>query len=492
MQISKSVLEELKAIVGEKFVASSDYARWCYAIEEAWAFPYAPVVDHLGPPDVIVKPQTTEQVSEIVKLANRMKIPITPRGGGEGNAAGAAPPAAGGIMLDMTDMNKFISYDPISRAARFQAGILWGSLHRELAKYEVKTGYMGPHGLYGATVAGGISLDSTGICGAKYGQCSENVVNLQVVLPQGDIIETGSLSNTTCEFFHRYCNGPDLAGLFIGASGALGVITEITMRTYPIEPYKKDLGYIFPDTECAVRAINEMDMYELLDDYVGYGNGAMYDLLKLIIKMEPPQIPVFLYTTAYDEVILERKVAMIHDIAKKYKGVEGPDPKMIGQSAYDKDEMFGGGLCKWLGGLINKTCNVVPLLMVPKINEMQEKWLKEREHLWPSTGPIFGGPSTKSWYLIFIGGIKHGFTLHVTGFCFDGTIPENRRKGYELWHEALRQKIESGTCPYWVGKDAYMQDLVRLWKPEYKEFLRTIKKALDPNNIMNPGALGLW
>ncbi|MHA1230691.1 MAG: FAD-binding oxidoreductase [Candidatus Helarchaeota archaeon] len=486
----------LEGIVGSHLVNDSEHARWSYAISEAWSTVCPGLTDdlylELGIPDVIVKPKRTEHVVEIVKLANEYKVPIIPRGGGTGNASGSAALSNGGIMLDLLDMNKFIKYDPVSRACRFQGGITWGKLLRKLKRFNLTTGFMGPHGMYGAAVAGGISIDSTGICGTKFGQENENIQNLQVVLPNGDVIETGSLANKKTDWYFRYCNGPDLAGLFMGASGAFGVITEVTMRTYPLPDYHADLLYLFPSEVDQCKALSEMDAYELLTDYMGLGQGFQYTYIEKIFDLEPGKTqrgPALIYTTAFDEIILQQKIKMIDKIAKKYKAIkfEG-DPASLGFSAHDKNEMLGGGVCKFLGGMMHKTCSVLPLLKCPEMNEWSYKFFRR-----PKVQELLADTElgNKAWSVQYPGGCKHGFVLHMSQFHIDATTRDLRTKAYKLWHEILEHKIELSTCPYWVGKDAFMPHLNKQLSPQYWNFLKALKKMIDPNNIMNPGALGL-
>lgn len=490
------LIAALESILDNKSVNDSDHARWTYAISEAWSTVSPGLTDDLyldlGPPDVIVKPKTTEHVVEIVKLANKYKVPIIPRGGGTGNASGASALSNGGILIDMLDMNNFLRYDPASRACRFQGGITWGRLLRKLKEMNLTTGFMGPHGMYGAAIAGGISIDSTGICGTKYGQENENVQNLQVVLPNGDVIETGSLANTKSDWYFRYCNGPDLAGLFMGACGAFGIITEVTMRTYPLPDHHSDFFYLFPSEMAQCKALSEMDSFELITDYMGLGQGFQYAIIERVFNLEPGKTqkgPALIHTTAYDDIILERKNAMIDKIAKKYKAIKFPaDPNTLGFSGHDKNEMLGGAVCKFLGGMLHKTCSVLPLLKCPEMNEWSYNFFRK-----PEVEKILSTTElgNKAWSIQYPGGCKHGFVLHMSQFHMDATTRELRTKAYKLWHEILKHKIELSTSPYWVGKDAYLPYLNANITPEYWNFLNSIKKQIDPNNIMNPGALGL-
>ncbi|MBD3230613.1 MAG: FAD-binding protein [Candidatus Lokiarchaeota archaeon] len=486
----------LEGILDNKSVDDSEHARWTYALSEAWSTVSPGLTDDLyldlGPPDVIVKPKTTDDVVKIVKLANEYKIPLIPRGGGTGNASGSAALSNGGILLDMLDMNKFIRYDPASRACRFQGGITWGRLLRKLKEMNLTTGFMGPHGMYGAAIAGGISIDSTGICGTKYGQENENVQNLQVVLPNGDVIETGSLVNMKADWYFRYCNGPDLAGLFMGACGAFGIITEVTMRTYPLPDHHADFFYLFPSEMDQCEALSEMDSYELITDFMGLGQGFQYAVVERVFNLEPGKTkkgPALIHITAFDEIILERKNAMIDKIAEKYNARKLPaDPKSLGFSAHDKNEMLGGGVCKFLGGMLHKTCSVLPLLKCPEINEKTYIFFNK-----PKVKELLGTTElgNKAWSVQYPGGCKHGFVLHMSQFHMDATTRDLRTKAYKLWHEILKHKIDLSTCPYWVGKDAYLPHLNANITPEYWNFLTSLKERIDPNNIMNPGALGL-
>jgi len=490
------LIAALEGILGNKAVDDSEHARWTYALSEAWSTVSPGLTDNLhldlGPPDVIVKPKTTKDVSEIVKFANKYLVPVMPRGGGTGNASGSSALASGGIMLDLLDMNNVVRYDPDSRAVRFQNGITWGRLLRELKKMNLTTGYMGPHGMYGGAVGGAVAIDSTGIMGTKYGQENENVQNIEVVLPNGDVIETGSLANPNTDWYFRYCNGPDLAGLFMGASGAFGVITEITMRTYPLPEYHHDFLFAFPSEMDQCKAITEMDSYELLADYMGLGQGFQYQIIEKVFNLEAGKTqkgPALLYTHSYNEKIMEEKKNMIDKIANKYNALkyEG-DLAALGFSGHDTNEMLGGGVCKFLGGMLHKTCSVLPLMKCPEMNEWSYSFFKQPKILDLLSETKLGN---KAWSVQYPGGCKHGFVLHMSQFHMDATTRDLRTKAYKLWHEILKHKLELGTCPYWVGKDAYMPYLKNGFKPEYWNFLKSIKSILDPNNIMNPGALGL-
>jgi len=129
----KELAEELEGIVGAKYVRADDVARWTYAIEDFGSSFFYPLSDRYGPPDIVVKPHSANEVSQIVKLANAHKVPIIARGGGSDMTAAATPlKELGGIILDMTDMNQIIDFQEGLNAVRVQPGIRWGELHHEL------------------------------------------------------------------------------------------------------------------------------------------------------------------------------------------------------------------------------------------------------------------------------------------------------------------------------------------------------------------------
>jgi len=138
----------------------------------------------------------------------------------------------------MKRMNKIINLDQDNLIVTVEAGISWGKLNEYLCHFGLYTGCMGPGSGMTAAVGGSISHHSVGGGGcAKYGACTNQLVSLEVVLPTGDIIETGSQANKYSKSpFNRFGNGPDLAGLFCGDNGIFGVKTQVSLQIFPRPP----------------------------------------------------------------------------------------------------------------------------------------------------------------------------------------------------------------------------------------------------------------
>src|SRR5699024_1861316 len=162
--------------------------------------------------------------SRIVKTCNRYKMPVVTRGGGSGTAGGAAT-MYGGIVLDVKRMNKIIDIDNESLILTAQPGINGRTLEDELNKKSLMLAHY-PSSVDISTLGGYIAARGSGVMSTKYGKAEDMVISLEIVLPDGQIINTLSTPN--------HAAGPGLLDVFIGSEGTLGIITEIKIRLDPI------------------------------------------------------------------------------------------------------------------------------------------------------------------------------------------------------------------------------------------------------------------
>ena len=185
--------------------------------------------EEMARPDGAIWAESTEQVSKILALANEVRIPITPRGAGTG-LAGAAVPNRGGLVLDLSRMNKILNISLVNRQARVQSGVVYRELQEALAPLGF---FYPPDPASGkvATLGGNVGTNAGGLKGAKYGVTKNYVLGLEVVLADGSILKTGA----ACL---KCSSGYNLTGLFVGSEGTLGVITEIILKILP-SPRKK-------------------------------------------------------------------------------------------------------------------------------------------------------------------------------------------------------------------------------------------------------------
>jgi len=238
-KISESLSEKFKEIVGEKNHLFDYEFRWTYAFgptifEKEWI------------PDLVLIPQNTQQVSEILKLANENSIPITPRGSGTSLSAGHLP-TFGGIVLDLSTMNRILSIDIENNIVEVEPGVICDELNEILKPY----GYFfppDPGSSSVCTVGGMVATNAGGIQAFKYGVTKNYVMYLEVVLSDGDILNLGTKVLKSVSSYN-------LKDLIVGSEGTLGVITKIGLRIRPL-PKKRKLGiFIFDNLEDLSEAV---------------------------------------------------------------------------------------------------------------------------------------------------------------------------------------------------------------------------------------------
>jgi D-lactate dehydrogenase (cytochrome) len=194
-------------------------------------------------PDVVVYPETTEEVAAVLALADERRVPVTPFGAGS-SLEGHVIPVAGGISLDLTRMDRIIELSPGDLTATVQTGVTRTALERAAAEH----GLMFPVDPGAdATLGGMAATNAAGTTTVRYGKMRANVLALEAVLPGGRVVRAGSRAPKTSA-------GYDLLGLLIGSEGTLGVITKLTVRLHGIPEQAVVLRLSFPDVEAACRA----------------------------------------------------------------------------------------------------------------------------------------------------------------------------------------------------------------------------------------------
>ncbi len=210
--MNKSLItKQLEAIVGKENVLSQEEDTIVYE-QDAFVM--------RATPDFVVFPSSTTDVSEIVKLANREGIPIVPRGAGTGISGGAIP-VSGGIMISLTKMNKILEIDIKNRLAVVEPGVVNLELTRAVSPYDLFYA-PDPSSQMVCTLGGNVAENAGGIHCVAYGVTTNHVLGLQVVLPDGEVVELGGKSIDPTGF--------DLVGIMVGSEGTLGIVTKIILK----------------------------------------------------------------------------------------------------------------------------------------------------------------------------------------------------------------------------------------------------------------------
>ena len=243
---SESVVDELRAILGSDYVLTNKSSLFNRARVPA-PFPVHRWDEHIA--DIAVLPETAEQVSEVVKLANAYKIPVVPRAGGTGLSDGAVP-MSGGILVDVKRMNKILDIDLDDRTVTVQPGINMLKLNEELRRYGVI--YPDDPASYPCSLVGGrIGTGGWSLIGARYGHTRDLVISMQVCLPTGELIEVGDGGGRK---IRKSSTGFQLKQLFMGHQGSLGITTEATLELVPRPEAEFAAFFGYPDYETAYKS----------------------------------------------------------------------------------------------------------------------------------------------------------------------------------------------------------------------------------------------
>ena len=247
--LDKQLLESLRSVLDAGHVLTGEEERDRYsadALTPFRAFGAAARLERMA--DMVVIPRTVEQVSEVVRLAAAHKTPIIPYGGGTG-VMGAALPVQGGIVVDLKGLNQVLDINPIDRTAVVEAGVLLQDLTGALKPHGLILGH-DPWSVSIATVAGAISTNGVGYMAAAYGPMGNQVLGLEVVMPDGQILSTRGLP--------KYSSGPNLNQLFIGSEGVFGIITKATLRVFRVPEARSFATVAFESFDRGFEAVSEM------------------------------------------------------------------------------------------------------------------------------------------------------------------------------------------------------------------------------------------
>jgi glycolate oxidase len=224
--VTDEVIAALERALGREKVLTDFGARVARTRVPA-PFPVHRFADHM--PDVVVLPESAEEVSAVLRIANEYRVPVVPRAGGTGLADGAVP-LHKGILLDIKKMNKILDLDLVNRTVTVQPGLNMLKLNEFLAPYGVF--YPDDPASYPVSIIGGrIGTSGWSLIGARYGHTRDLVISLQVVLPTGEIVRLADGGGAPK--VRKASTGYNLKQLFIGTQGTLGVVTEATLELFP-------------------------------------------------------------------------------------------------------------------------------------------------------------------------------------------------------------------------------------------------------------------
>jgi len=424
--------------------------------------------EHSHRPSCGVWAETAEQVSEILKLANREKMPVIPRGAGTG-LSGMAVPAKGGIVLDLSRMNKILKISIEDRLALVEPGVIYEEFEKALLPY----GFFFPPDPASGTVCtlgGNVATNAGGLRAAKYGTTRDYVLGLQVVLPDGRIMKTGSLTM-------KSVSGYDLTRLFVGSEGTLGVVTEITLKINPQPTATSTAMATFDDVEDAGRAVSEIMHSGIIPSALEILGRETLEAINQNTDLNLPEADAMLLveTDGYTEVETEYELKKVIEIFKKKNAQEIKKAKTEEEAA----ELWKARKSAYAVLARIKTHFVLEDVTVPMSN----------------VAPMLKGIEKIAE--------KHGLQIATFGHAGDGNLhPQILYDGYDpdqvkrmeaASADLFKLSIELGgtlTGEHGIGlSKAPFMTLEH--DPVAMDVMRSLKKLFDPNNILNPGKMAL-
>jgi len=423
----------------------------------------------LGRPDVVAKPRSDEEVAAVVRLGNHYRVPVTPWGGGSGTQ-GAAIPTRGGVVIDLTGMDRIVEVDERSMTVTAEAGVNGKRLETELNKM----GYMLPHypaSAEFATVGGYVAARGSGVLSTRYGKIEDLVVSLRVVTPTGEIVDTLPVP--------RHAVGPDIAPLFIGSEGSLGVITRARLQLAPLPAARHFEVVSFPTVEDGIEGVRKSLQSGLRPSVVRlYDEVATRITLSPVVGSDLPGVATVICFEGDPGVVAAEREAMLKVVrAHKAEVLDGGLGEVWWNHRYDFYAPPHSPELPAVWGTIDVVATYDRLLRT--YNALQEavakpyaaRGLKLRSHLshWYPWGAMIYGR------FVLPDGGPDAVTLHdriwkdgVTAALGAGAVIND--------HHGVGLKL----APYMAAQHG-----------AGLEVLRRIKVALDPNGVMNPGKLGL-
>ncbi len=461
--VTPEIVEELKKICGEAFVLFDDQKKL-----EKYARDKVPEA-HDYMPEVVVLPRTALEIAEIVKLANREMIPITPRAAGSGLSGGAVP-IYGGILLSVERMNDILEIDDQNLMAVVEPGVITNKLDEALQKYGLFfAGY--PMSDEFCFIGGNVAENAGGGKAVKYGVTGQYIQGLEIVSATGDIIQFGGkrIKDVT---------GYNMVQLMVGSEGTLGIFSKIFIKLLPRPTVRQAILVLFEDPETAIAVVPEvMTTGKLVPTSIEFMDGFTFNLTAKALKEPFPYEKIgaaLLFEVDGTHVsVVEENAATIRRICRERGAIE-EYPATTDQEI----ERFWRIRKRIPWDIMRYTPHqsvediVVPIASIPLA-------LSNLKQI----------------------GEKYGVAIPVLGHAGDGNlhaIPlKNPASSVAHWEEILPTLLKDiyamtaelgGTISGEHGIGHKRRDYMNLVMSEaHLDMMRSIKRALDPNNILNPG-----
>ncbi|MDY7077590.1 MAG: FAD-linked oxidase C-terminal domain-containing protein [Chloroflexota bacterium] len=464
--VTPAIVARLRDIVGERYTIFDDQEHMLdYAHDEVAGAEYARM------PEAVVKPATAAEISEIMRLANRERIPVTPRGAGSGLSCGAVP-VYGGILLSLERLNRILEIDRENMVVVVEPGVVTNDINDAVGEYGLfYAGY--PMSVELCFVGGNVAENAGGGRAIKYGVTGRYVLGLEVVLPTGEIVQLGGKRV-------KDVTGYDLLHLMVGSEGTLGIFTRITLKLLPLPKASVVLLIPFADVPSAIGAVPRiMTRGRIIPTSIEFMDRLSVQTAYDHIGERPPRPDIgamlLIEVDGYNQEQVEAEYNSIVDLCLELGGLDvyvGNTPSTERRMWRPRQGLAEALKTAWPVQSLEDI--VVPLAQIPDLMPELERLSRQYDVLIPCYGHAGDG------------------NLHAT-------IVKQPEVSMEEWQEKLPALLEDlyrvvaqlgGTISgeHGIGsKRARYLPLVM--DPKLIALQRRIKCAFDPLNILNPGKI---
>ena len=419
---------------------------------------------HVPPPAAVVFAEHTQDVADAIKLAAQHKVPVIPFGVGS-SLEGHLLAVQGGISVDVSRMNKVLSINAEDLTVTVQPGVTRKQLNEEIKS----TGLFFPIDPGADASLGGMSATrASGTNAVRYGTMRENVLALEVVTASGEVIRTGTRAKKSAA-------GYDLTRLFVGSEGTLGVMTEITLRIYPLPEAVSAAVCSFPSIEAAVHttiAIIQMGVpiarVELLD-------GNTIGMVNKYAKLNLAEAPMLLMEFHGSPAGVKEQAETVQELAADHGGLSFE----WATTPEERTRLWTARHNAYFAAIQSKPgCRAISTDTCVPISRLADCLLDS----------IVEADATGLPYFL-VGHVGDG-NFHF-GYLIDPNNPTECAIAEDLNHKLVMRALSlGGTCTGEHGIGLHKMDFLRAETGEGAvDMMRTIKRALDPHNIMNPGKI---
>jgi glycolate oxidase len=464
-RVTPQIVEELKKIAGERYVVFGDPEKLePYSHDEVAEKEYA----HM--PEAVVRPTSAVEIAAVMQLANREKVPVTPRGAGSGLSGGAVP-IHGGIVLLMDRMNRILEIDRDNMMITVEPGVVTNEINQVLKESGLfYAGY--PMSLETCFVGGNVAENAGGGKAVKYGVTSRYVLGLEMVTPTGEIVQLGGK-------LVKDVTGYNMIGLMVGSEGTLGIFTKVTLKLLPLPKANVDLLVLFKTPEEAIASVSKIlssgaapTAIEFMDQSA-FTTSCQY--LNETIPYHQAGAMLLITVDGMDSMQVEREYEEIGEVCLAAGAIEVyvadnyTTSERIWKVRRNIAEAF-----KVFSPHQSLEDIVVPTAQIAKM----VSGLIDLSRKWGCPIPCYGHAGDGNLHATPV--MNPEWTLEE----WHGKVPQILMDMYKLTKD-LGGTI-SGEHGIGHKRKKYMPLVV---DEAYLGMARSIKRALDPNNVLNPGKI---